>query len=89
MVECRDCGGGSGIFTMLGLFTFESDSDLRHSDDGTLTVENRILLKILGVLHLGDRYYGSVVYKNGTLMVGPDVGHFARGDSAIQAITVE
>jgi hypothetical protein len=89
MVECRECGGGTGIFTMIGLFTFERDSGLRRSEAGTLSVENRILLKILGVLHLGDRYYGSVVYKNGTLVVGPDVGHFARGNSAIQAIKVE
>ncbi len=88
MLECRNCTGGTGVFTMVGLFTFERDSGLRHADGGVLSVENRILLKILGVLHLGDRYYGSVVYENETLVVGPDIGHFARGDSARQAIKV-
>jgi hypothetical protein len=88
VVDCRDCGGGSGVFGTVGLFTFERDNCLRLSTDGTLSVENRILLKILGAVHLGDRYGGTIVYQNGTLVIGPDVGLLNRGDEAIQVIPI-
>jgi len=88
MVDCRDCGGGSGVFSRVGLFTFERDDCLRPSAAGALSVENRILLKILGVVHLGDRYSGSIIYRDGVLVVGPDVGPFRRGAEAAQTVRI-
>jgi len=88
MVDCRDSGGGTGVFGTVGLFTFERDSCLRPGDDGSLHVENRILLKIIGVINLGDRYDGAIVYRNGTLVVGPDTGPFKRGAEAVKVIAV-
>jgi hypothetical protein len=88
LLECRDCGGGTGIFSTVALFTFERDDCLRPSDADKLCVENRILLKILGVIHLGDRYAGSIDYRNGTLAVGADVGWFNRGAEAMKEISV-
>ena len=47
------------------------------------------MLRMLGVIHLGDRYYGAISYANGILSIGPDIGHFGRGLAAAKEIAVE
>lgn len=85
MVECYDCGSGSGVFGSVGLFSLEQDRALEKPGDAART---RILLKTLGNIVLGDRYNGKIVYHNGVLVIGPDEGWFQRGAVAAKAIPV-
>ena len=47
MVECYDCGGGSGVFGSVGLFSLEQDRALEKPGHAART---RILLKTSGIL---------------------------------------
>jgi hypothetical protein len=89
MVECYDWGGGSGVFGYVALLAFESDRRLDQSASGAMAARNRILLKILGSVGLGDRYSGSIEYHDGKLVIGLDTGWFARGEAACQEIAIE
>lgn len=89
MLECYDYGGGSGVFSYVALLAFESDRCLDQNTSSTMAARNRILLKILGSVHLGDRYSGSIEYRDGKLVIGPDTGWFARGEAACQEIAIE
>ena len=48
MIECYDCGGGSGVFGSVGLFSFEGDRCLSSDSEDPLTARNRVILKIIG-----------------------------------------
>jgi len=74
MVECHDCGGGSGVFSSVGLFSLERDQALAEEKDGRFSARPRIILKSLGSVTLGDRYWGKIAYEGGFLTVGPDDG---------------
>jgi hypothetical protein len=87
MVECCDWGGGSGIFKSLLLLSLDQDRSLDNGTSGAFTRE-RILLKTLGSISLGDRYAGKIEYHDGWLTVGPDEGHFQRGESASKKIPI-
>jgi len=69
IVWTRDSGGGSGVFHNLLFFAMQRDSGLDQKGHEISTRE-RTLLKILGSISLGDRYYGNVSYQNGLLHVG-------------------
>jgi len=79
MVECYDCGGGSGVFGSVGLFSFERDRALGEDEERKLDTRERYILKILGSIALGDRYGGEISYVGGFLTIGPDNGWFNRG----------
>jgi hypothetical protein len=86
MVECYDCGGGSGIFGSVGLFSLEYD---RALEAGTsISSRGRFLLKSLGAVLLGDRYRGHIAYESGILAIGPDEGWFGRGKGAARALLI-
>ena len=94
VVRCIDSGGGSGIFGSIGLFYLEQDRALRYRPNDKneanrhiLTLERAVIMA-LGFIPLGDRYDGEIVYDNGILSIGPDVGWFRRGDEASQVIEV-
>jgi hypothetical protein len=87
MVECSDCGGGSGTFRSLLLLALDQDRSLDNGPSGAFTRE-RILLKTLGSISLGDRYAGKIEYRDGWLTVGPDEGHFKRGENASKRIPI-
>ena len=87
-VECYDCGGGSGIFGSVGLFCLESDRALEDDRDGKVSTRERVILKTLGSIGLGDRYNGEITYKNGFLIIGPDNGWFNRGKDTAKKLPV-
>ena len=88
IVECSDRGGGTGIFRSVLLFALDGDRSLDEGPSGALFTRERILLKALGTISLGDRYEGEIEYRNGWLVIGPDRGHFARGDAASKRIPI-
>lgn len=74
MVECHDCTGGSGVFGSVCLLALEQDRSLYEQSARDLFTRERILLKTLGSITLGDRYAGEIKYRDGLLMIGPDDG---------------
>lgn len=89
IVECYDWGGGSGVFGSICFLSFELDRCLNLDTSTIQTVRNRVVLKILGSVGLGDRYKGDIQYKGNKLIIGPDVGWFSRGDDACFELAVE
>lgn len=85
MVECYDCGGGSGVFGSVGLFCLEHDRALGGGKDAT---RERVILKTFGSICLGDRYGGKVTYEDGFLVIGPDNGWFNRGLDAARKLPI-
>ncbi len=88
MVECYDCGGGSGVFGSVGLFSFERDRALGKDEEGKLNTRERYMLKTLGSIALGDRYGGEISYVDGFLMIGPDNGWFNRGQETDRKLPI-
>lgn len=88
MLECYDSGGGTGVFGSVGLFALECDRSLEEDIKGATTRE-RVILKTLGSLSLGDRYFGEISYRDGLLAIGPDEGHFKRGKDACRNLPVQ
>lgn len=86
MVECYDCGGGSGVFGSVGLFSFEHDRALAAGVE--MSAPSRILLKTLGSVSLGDRCRGQIIYNDGILAIGPDEGLFQEGEKAANTLGV-
>jgi hypothetical protein len=86
MVRCYNCTGGTGVFGSLGLFSFEHDVALGLGNAGA--ARTRLLLKTLGSITLGDRYFGEIVYSNGTLAIGPDEGSHGLGQGAARTLRV-
>ena len=88
MVECYDCGGGSGVFGSVGLFSLEYDQALGEDSTGKISTRERTVLKILGSIGLGDRYNGEIKYADGFLVIGPDNGWFSRGQEVARRLPV-
>lgn len=87
IVQCRDWGGGSGVFATVAMFSLERDRAL----DGNAvepSTRQRCVLRVLGQFALGDRYRGKISYGNGLLEVGPDHGWFNRGEHAAWRLPV-
>lgn len=89
MVECYDWGGGSGIFGRVAFFCWERDLDYGDFIQGASKPRERILLKLLGSISLGDRYSGEINYREGFLVIGPDQGIFNRGEVTSRELPVE
>ena len=89
MIECWDCMGmgGSGRFASVGLFAFESDRILGEQG-GKICTRERTILKLLGRVGLGDRYYGQVTYDNGFLVIPADQSHLASGDETERRLPI-
>ena len=88
MVECYDCGGGSGVFGSVGLFCWEYDRALEEDSERKVFTRERAILKSLGSIGLGDRYAGKIAYENGFLVIGPDEGWFQRGRDASRKLPI-
>ena len=89
IVECYDCGGGSGVFGSIGLFCLEYDRALEVDRKQNVSTCERAILKSLGSVGLGDRYKGTITYKDERLIVGPDIGCFNRGQHAAQKFPIQ
>lgn len=65
------CGGGSGVFNGLIFVIISEDScvDLNFSKNQKI---DRLVIKKIGRISLGDRYNGKIRYKCGLLSVGRD-----------------
>ena len=83
MVECYDCGSGSGVFGSVGLFSLEQDRALEKPGDAART---RILLKTRGNIVLGDWYKGEMSTTTRSVTARMKVGSKRR--VAAQAISV-
>lgn len=88
MVECYDCGGGSGVFGSVGLFCLECDRALEEGIGRNMFTRERVILKSLGSIRLGDRYDGEIKYEDGFLVVGPDHGWFNRGQDSVRKLPI-
>ena len=89
IVECYDCGGGSGVFGSIGLFCLEYDRALEVDRKQNVSTCERAILKSLGSVGLGDRYKGIITYKDERLIVGPDIGCLNRGQHASRKIPIQ
>lgn len=88
IIACYDWGGGSAIFGSVGLFCFGYDRALAEDSDGKISTRERIILKSLGSIALGDRYKGELKYKDGFLEIGPDIGWFNRGHETSRKLPI-
>jgi hypothetical protein len=80
VLETSDLGGGgSGVFENLLLVTFEYDKHLGCDwDKGEVFLGgNRLLMKKLGEIVLGDRWDGRLAVNGNSILVGRDKGPFA------------
>lgn len=73
-----DWEGGSGVFKSLLLVKFEYDSSIVCDwDKGVVqSGKNRLLIKKLGEIALGDRWDGALSVKGNFILVGKDKGIF-------------
>ena len=85
MVECYDCGGGSGIFGYVALFCLDPDRALGDSCSETIFTRERSVLKTLGSISLGDRYEGKIIYKDKFLTISPDEGRIKSLESTSES----
>lgn len=88
MLLCNHWTGGTGVFVSVLLLAFDRDRSL-EADGSQFGTRDRVLLKTLGRLGLGDRYEGNVTYEDGMLVIGPDLGWFGRGQEAARKIPIE
>lgn len=88
ILECHDCGGGSGVFGSIAFLVFESDRCLIESSPSSISTRERVLLKTLGSMSLGDRYSGEISYRDGTLIIGADKGWFNRGEETYREVPI-
>jgi len=88
MVECYDSGGGTGLFGSVCLLALEQDRSLYEDSEQGLFARERVLLKTLGSISLGDRYAGDIEYRDGLLTIGADRGWFQRGEDARKGIPI-
>lgn len=88
MLECHDCVGGSGVFGSVCLLALEQDRSLYEEGSGKLFTRDRVLLKTLGSITLGDRYTGEISYRGGVLVIGPDESSFRHGDEVAKRIPI-
>jgi hypothetical protein len=80
-------GGGSGTFYSILFLVFQSDSYLQYEAQGKK--RDRVLLKCIGHLSLGDRYDGEVQFKNGQLLVGKRVNWWPEYRPESEVIIIE
>ena len=75
-----DWGGGSGMFVSLLLLRCEYDQGINCDwDNGVVrSGTNRLLIKKVGEIPLGDRWRGDLAVKGNSIYLGKDKGWFAE-----------
>jgi len=72
-------GGGSGIFMRLIFIVIETDESFNYDyENENISKKQRINIKTLGCVSLGDRYDGDLIYENGYLKIGKDRGWYSK-----------
>jgi hypothetical protein len=76
-----DWGGGSGVFRNLLLLKFEYDYGISCDwDKGVIRAgKERLLIKKVGEIALGDRWNGELRVEGNAILVGKDKGWFTSG----------
>ena len=79
VLETSDSEGGSGSFRSLLLVKFEYDHSISCDWDKSVVQagKNRLLIKKVGEIALGDRWDGAMSVKGNSILVGKDKGIFA------------
>lgn len=78
MLECMENTGGRSIFYTLILLTLTSDKSIDPRGNGT-QMRERVMLKTLGSIVLGDRYDGEITYDGRALRIGADQSMMKHG----------
>lgn len=78
MLHCLDSGGGTGVFNSILFLVLQSDTGIVSDLDG-LAVRERVLLKTLGSISLGDRYVGNLFFSNDILHIRKDESLMKHG----------
>ena len=71
ILHCLDAGGGIGVFNSLLFLVLQTDTGI-VPDVNRMEVRERVLLKTLGSISLGDRYSGNLLFADGILYIGKD-----------------
>lgn len=71
ILYCCSSGGGSGIFHSVVFLVLQKDNAILFDEINQLETRERVLLKTLGGIPLGDRYCGYVSYKDNILHIEP------------------
>lgn len=87
IVHCVENGGGTGVFNSLLFLVLQTDTGI-FSDMEGMEVRERILLKTLGSIALGDRYFGKLLFDNAILHIGKDESPMKYG-GLLQDILLE
>lgn len=83
ILHCRQSTGGVSVFNTVILVALESDVAVKHMKD-RLIPHDRLVLKTLGSIPLGDRYEGDIIYSDGVLRLGIDTSHMAYGGRVVE-----
>lgn len=78
ILKCMENLGGQSTFYTLLLLSLNADESIDPKGDGTQTRE-RVMLKTLGSIILGDRYEGKIKYDGKVLRIGPDQSMMKHG----------
>ncbi|MCK4820117.1 hypothetical protein KA005_30405 [bacterium] len=73
LLRTWDSGGGSGIFCSVVLVTISNDNAIEYERQKATKIE-RLVVKKVGVLSLGDRYEGEIKYRFGILSIPACLG---------------
>ena len=79
MLECLENTGGRSTFYTVILLTLNSDQSLDPLGDG-VQMRERVMLKTLGSIILGDRYQGEITFNGKNLRIGPDQSPMKFGE---------
>lgn len=85
LLRTWSCSTGSGIFSSILMVTIADDSAIEYKS-GSFNKVERIILKKVGMIPLGDRYEGHVRYRFGLLHVSACKGRksiFAKNQTMI------
>jgi len=80
IIQTADWGGGSGVFCDILLLVMETDRIVDFSNKERL-YRDRVLLKCIGNIALGDRYAGTISYVGNQLHIGENQnlhGHWTQ-----------
>jgi hypothetical protein len=78
LLESLENTGGRSTFYSIILLTLNSDKSLDPLGDG-VQMRERVMLKTLGSIILGDRYHGEITYDGKNLRIGADQSRMKFG----------
>lgn len=91
IIHCIESGHGSGLFNSLIFLILQTDTGIVANKDEMSRIETRerIILKTLGSISLGDHYSGNLLFTNGILYISKNKNPIREGDDLQQDILLE